>query len=100
MEAVDVLVVGAGDLNVSSGGRSIFVKFSELSRSRVLSQMISGASSSKLSFRLPCGYLELWLAYIRHPLRSNTSISLDTSVKMLNVRRASWGSSLYAFVLS
>jgi hypothetical protein len=89
MEAVNVVRVGAGDFNVSAGGRSISINSREMSRSKVLSQMIGDANCVKISLRLPCGYLELWLAYIRRWMRRDASINLDTSVKMLNVRYAS-----------
>lgn len=85
MEAVDVVRVGAGDFDVFVGDYRMSMSAFQLSRSRVLSQMI--AKHNKLSLRLPCGYLEAWLACIRSPPQSNGLMrSLDTSVKMLNVR--------------
>jgi hypothetical protein len=77
--------IGAAVYDVLVEGRSMSISSNEISRSRVLSQMIGGATQPQLSLRLPCGYLQAWLACIR--LQSHAVMrSLDTSVKMLNVR--------------
>ena len=71
-----------------AGSRNMSVSRAEVSRSRVLSQMI-GSANHQLSLRLPCGYLEAWLAFVRCPLKSGSQIrSVHASVAMLNVRCA------------
>ena len=89
MEAVDIHVAtgapGGLDMCVA-GSRNMSVSRAEVSRSRVLSQMI-GSANHQLSLRLPCGYLEAWLAFVRSPLQSGSQIrSVHVSVAMLNVR--------------
>ena len=73
-----------------AGSRSMSVSYGELCRSRLLYQMIGGVRH-QMSLRLPCGYLEAWLAFVRCPLQGGSPIrSMHASVAMLNVRCVSY----------